>query len=167
MRAVALTISTSKSAGDGQDESGPRLETLARELGASTVERDLVADDSGLIEGRLRHWCDDERCALVLTSGGTGVSPDDVTPEATRAVLEREIPGIAEAMRLASQPHTPHWMLSRATAGVRAATLIVNLPGSPQAITQVGEALAPSLTHALTLIAGANTDHGSADHNRA
>jgi len=167
LRAAALTISTSKAAGDGEDESGPRLEALARGLGASAVERDLVADDRGLIEQRLRHWCDDERCALVLTSGGTGVSPDDVTPEATRAVLEREIPGIAEAMRLASQPHTPHWMLSRATAGVRAATLIVNLPGSPRAIAQVGEALAPSLTHALALIAGASTDHDRADHSRA
>jgi len=167
VRAAVLTISTSKAAGDGEDESGPRLEALARELGARAVERDLVADDRGLIERRLRHWCDEERCALVLTSGGTGVSPDDVTPEATRAVLEREIPGIAEAMRLASQPHTPHWMLSRATAGVRKATLIVNLPGNPRAIAQVGEALAPSLTHALALIAGARTDHGSADHDRA
>jgi molybdenum cofactor synthesis domain-containing protein len=167
LRAAALTISTSKADGDGEDESGPRLEALARGLGASTVERDLVADDRGLIEQRLRHWCDDERCALVLTSGGTGVSPDDVTPEATRAVLEREIPGIAEAMRLASQPHTPNWMLSRALAGVRGKTLIVNLPGSPRAIAQVGEALAPSLTHALALIAGASTDHDSAHHNRS
>ncbi|HLL92794.1 MAG TPA: MogA/MoaB family molybdenum cofactor biosynthesis protein [Solirubrobacteraceae bacterium] len=167
LRAAVLTISTSKAAGEGEDESGPRLETLARAIGASTVERDLMDDDRGLIERRLRHWCDDERCALVLTSGGTGVSPDDVTPEATRAVIEREIPGIAEAMRLASQPHTPHWMLSRATAGMRAATLIVNLPGSPRAIAQVGEALAPSLTHALALIAGASSDHDAADRGAA
>jgi molybdopterin adenylyltransferase len=165
LRATVLTISTSKAAGEGDDESGPRLEALARGLGANVVERDLVADDRGLIERRLRHWCDDERCALVLTSGGTGVSPDDVTPEATRAVLEREIPGIAEAMRLASQPHTPHWMLSRATAGVRAATLIVNLPGSPRAIAQVDEALAPALRHALALIAGAKPGHDPTDHN--
>lgn len=164
---MALTISTSKAAGEGEDESGPRLEALARELGASAVARELVADDRGLIEQRLRHWCDDERCALVLTSGGTGVSPDDVTPEATRAVLEREIPGIAEAMRLASQPHTPHWMLSRATAGVRAATLIVNLPGSPRAIAQVGAALAPSVTHALALIAGESTDHSCGERTRS
>ena len=95
----------------------------------------------------------------MLTSGGTGVSADDVTPEATRAVIEREIAGIAEAMRLASQPHTPHWMLSRATAGVRGASLIVNLPGNPRAIAQIGEALLAGLAHALALIAGASADH--------
>jgi molybdenum cofactor synthesis domain-containing protein len=159
VRAVALTISTSRAAGEGDDESGPGLAELARELGASAVERDLIPDDRGLIEQRLRHWCDDQGCALVLTSGGTGVSADDVTPEATRAVIEREIPGIAEAMRLASQPHTPHWMLSRATAGVRGATLIVNLPGNPRAIAQIGEALLAGLAHALALIAGASADH--------
>lgn len=159
MRAVALTISTSRAAGEGDDESGPGLAELARELGASAVERDLIPDDRGLIEQRLRHWCDDQGCALVLTSGGTGVSADDVTPEATRAVIEREIAGIAEAMRLASQPHTPHWMLSRATAGVRGASLIVNLPGNPRAIAQIGEALLAGLAHALALIAGASADH--------
>jgi molybdopterin adenylyltransferase len=155
MRAAALTISTSKAAGEGEDESGPRLEALARALGASAVERGMVPDDRMLIEARLRHWADQERCALVLTSGGTGVSPDDVTPEATRAVIEREIPGIAEAMRQASQPHTANWMLSRATAGLRGSTLIVNLPGSPRAIPQVGAALSPALAHALELIAEA------------
>jgi molybdenum cofactor synthesis domain-containing protein len=159
VRAVALTISTSRAAGEGDDESGPGLAELARELGASAVERDLIPDDRGLIEQRLRHWCDDQGCALVLTSGGTGVSADDVTPEATRAVIEREIAGIAEAMRLASQPHTPHWMLSRATAGVRGASLIVNLPGNPRAIAQIGEALLAGLAHALALIAGASADH--------
>jgi molybdopterin adenylyltransferase len=159
MRAAAITVSTSKAAGDGRDESGPRLQQLARELGAGEVTRELVPDDRQLIEARLRHWADDERIALVLTSGGTGVSPDDLTPEATQAVLEREIPGIAEAMRQASQPHTPNWMLSRATAGVRGATLIVNFPGSPRAIAQVGEALTPALAHALALIAGERVDH--------
>ncbi len=122
-----------------------------------------MPDDRALIEARLRGWADAEdvrgRCALVLTSGGTGVSPDDLTPEATHTVIDREIPGIAEAMRLASGPHTANWMLSRATAGVRAATLIVNLPGRPRAIEQVGEALAPALSHALTLIAGRRPAH--------
>jgi len=152
VRAAALTISTSKAAGDGEDESGPQLETLARELGASALARELIPDDRALIEARLRHWADVARCALVLTSGGTGLSPDDVTPEATRAVLDREIPGIAEAMRLASRAHTPHWMLSRALAGVRGRTLVVNLPGSPRAITEVSQELAPALRHALALI---------------
>ncbi len=158
MHAAAITVSTSKAAGDGKDESGPRLEALARELGATVVARELVPDDRALIEARLLRCADEERCALVLTSGGTGVSPDDVTPEATRAVLEREIPGIAEAMRLSSQPHTANWMLSRALAGVRGATLIVNLPGNPRAIDQVGDALAPALAHALALIAGPRGD---------
>jgi molybdopterin adenylyltransferase len=166
MRAVALTISTSKAAGEGDDESGPELEALARALGASAVERELIGDDRGLIERRLLHWCDEQRCQLVLTSGGTGVTADDVTPEATRSVLEREIPGIAEAMRLASRPHTPNWMLSRAIAGIRGSTLVVNLPGSPRAIAQVGEALAPGLTHALALIAGARADHDGAGVDR-
>jgi molybdopterin adenylyltransferase len=159
VRAAALTISTSRAAREGADESGPKLETLARELGATRVERELIPDDRALIEARLRFWSEQEPCALVLTSGGTGVSDDDLTPEATGAVLEREIPGIAEAMRLASQPHTPHWMLSRALAGVRGRTLIVNLPGSPRAIEQVGEALAPALAHALALIGGAPGGH--------
>jgi molybdopterin adenylyltransferase len=167
MRAAAITISTSKAAGEGEDESGPALESLARAAGATSVERDLIADDRGLIEARLRHWCRvgdglgaGERCALVLTSGGTGLSPDDVTPEATAMVIEREIPGIGEAMRLASREHTRNWMLSRATAGVCDHTLIVNLPGSPRAIAQVGEELAGALAHALAQIAGGGRDHG-------
>jgi molybdenum cofactor synthesis domain-containing protein len=159
MRAATITVSTSKAAGKGEDESGPRLQQLARDLGASEVAYELVPDDRPLIEARLLHWADDQRVALVLTSGGTGVAPDDITPEATRAVLEREISGIGEAMRQASRPHTPNWMLSRATAGVRGATLIVNLPGSPRAIGQVGEALAPALAHALALIVGERVEH--------
>jgi molybdopterin adenylyltransferase len=159
VRAAALTISTSRAAAASEDNSGPELEQLARRLGAGDVEREIVPDERAAIEARLRAWADDQRLELVLTSGGTGVSPDDVTPEATRAVIEREIPGIGEAMRLASKPHTPNWMLSRALAGVRGATLIVNLPGSPRAIEQVGEALAPSLAHALALIGDASVEH--------
>ncbi|HLH13251.1 MAG TPA: MogA/MoaB family molybdenum cofactor biosynthesis protein [Solirubrobacteraceae bacterium] len=160
MRAVAITISTSKAAGEGEDRSGPELESLARAAGATSVERDLIGDDRALIEARLRHWCDARASALVLTSGGTGLSADDVTPEATRALVQREIPGIGEAMRLASRAHTENWMLSRAIAGVRGTTLIVNLPGNPRAIAQVGEALLPALAHALALIAGERDGHG-------
>jgi molybdenum cofactor synthesis domain-containing protein len=159
VRAAALTISTSKAAGTGRDDSGPKLEQLARRLGADEVECEIVSDERPAIEARLRAWADEQRLELVLTSGGTGVSADDVTPEATRAVIEREIPGLGEAMRLASKPHTPNWMLSRALAGVRGATLIVNLPGSPRAIEQLGEALAPALGHALALIGDAPVEH--------
>ena len=168
-RAAIITISSSKAArgarGDdagsdtGSDESGPRLAALVERLGLELAGRDLIADDRALIADRLRHWADAERCALILTSGGTGLSPSDVTPEATSAVIERQAPGIAEAMRDASRPHTPNWMLSRAVAGTRGATLIVNFPGSPASIDQTGEALAGPLAHALALIAGRPTGH--------
>ncbi|MCW3030579.1 MAG: MogA/MoaB family molybdenum cofactor biosynthesis protein [Solirubrobacterales bacterium] len=158
-RAAILTISTSKAAGRGEDESGPRLATLAQRLGTEIVARAIVADDRELIEARLREWSDVERCAIVLTSGGTGLAPGDVTPEATRAVIERDAPGIAEAMREASRTHTPNWMLSRALAGTRGLTLIVNFPGSPAAIDQTGEALAGPLAHALELLAGGRGGH--------
>ncbi len=108
----------------------------------------------------LRRLVDEERCALVLTSGGTGVAPFDVTPEATRAVVASEVEGLAEAMRLASRPHTPNWMLSRGVAGVRGRTLIVNLPGSPRSVDQIGEEIAGPLGHALALIAGERPGHG-------
>ncbi len=168
-RAAIITISSSKAAraerGDdagsdtGGDESGPRLAALVERLGLELAGRDLIADDRALIADRLRHWADAERCALILTSGGTGLSPSDVTPEATSAVIEREAPGIAEAMRDASRSHTPNWMLSRAVAGTRGATLIVNFPGSPASIDQAGEALAGPLAHALALIAGRPAGH--------
>jgi molybdopterin adenylyltransferase len=152
-RAAILTVSSSRAGGSGEpDESGERLAELARSLGAEVAHRELVPDDRERIEGRLRAWADEDRCDLVLTTGGTGFSPTDVTPEATRAVLEREAPGIAEAMRAASRDHTPYWMLSRATAGIRGSTLIVNFPGSPRAIGETGEALVAALPHALALL---------------
>jgi molybdenum cofactor synthesis domain-containing protein len=160
VRAAIVTISTSKAAGRGVDESGPLLAVLAENLGATVVARELLGDDRGAIEGCLRHLCDGSGCELVLTTGGTGLSPDDVTPEATRAVLEREVPGIPEAIRAASRAHTPHWMLARPAAGTRGRTLIVNFPGSPKAIAQTGEELRPALLHALALIAGS----GAAGH---
>lgn len=154
MRAATVTISTSRAAGRGVDESGPLLVEMARSLGADEIEAELVSDDRDQIEAVLRQLCDERGCALVLTSGGTGLAPSDLTPEATRAVLDREAPGIAEAMRLESRSHTPNWLLSRAVAGTRGSTLIVNLPGSPKSIAQVAAALREPLAHALRLIAG-------------
>ena len=161
MRAALLTVSTSKARGEGEDESGARLAEFARGLGLEieVAAQEIVADDRAVVEARLIHFSDDLGVELVLTSGGTGLSPDDVTPEATRAVLEREAPGIAEAMRAASRPHSEHWMLSRGVAGTRGRTLIVNFPGSPRSIGQCGEAIAAALPHALALIAGKHPRH--------
>jgi cyclic pyranopterin phosphate synthase len=157
--AALVTVSTSKAAGQGTDESGPRLHALAERLGLDVICEEIISDDRRAIEIRLRQLSEQRRCALILTSGGTGVAPSDVTPEATLAVIDREIAGIAEAMRVASQPHTPNWMLSRGVAGVRDGTLIVNLPGNPNSIDQIGEQIGGALTHALGLIAGEDAGH--------
>jgi molybdopterin adenylyltransferase len=157
--AAVLTVSTSKARGEGEDESGPALVAFAERLGARVVGTEVIPDERALLEGRLRWWCDGGGCELVLTTGGTGFAPSDVTPEATRAVIEREAPGIAEAMRAASRDHTPNWMLSRAAAGIRGGTLIVNFPGSPQSIDQAGAALAEALPHALALLTGRAHSH--------
>lgn len=159
-RAVAavITVSTSKAAGEGRDESGPLLAALAERLGLEVEGAEVVTDDRAAIEARLRHWAG-AGCALILTSGGTGLSASDVTPEATAAVIERDAPGIAEAVREISRPHTGNWMLSRGRAGVCGRTLIVNLPGSPRSIEQVGAELEGPLLHALGLLSGAPAPH--------
>jgi molybdopterin adenylyltransferase len=159
MRAAVVTISSSKARGEGTDESGPALVEFARSLGAEIEGTEVVPDNGDEISRRLRHWSDERGCDLVLTSGGTGFAPSDVTPEATRAVLEREAPGIAEAMRAASREHTPHWMLSRAVAGIRGQTLIVNFPGNPKSIRETADSIAPALPHALALLADRETRH--------
>ncbi|MBA2765140.1 MAG: MogA/MoaB family molybdenum cofactor biosynthesis protein [Thermoleophilaceae bacterium] len=153
MRAATLTVSTSKAAGDGTDEGGPALAKFIAKLGLELVAAEIVPDDRAAIEGRLIHFADELGCALILTTGGTGFSPDDVTPEATRAVIDREAPGIGEAMRIASRPHTDKWMLSRGMAGIRGRTLIVNFPGNPPSIAQIGGELAPAMGHAFELLA--------------
>jgi molybdopterin adenylyltransferase len=159
MRAALLTVSTSKARVEGEDTSGERLTEFVGELGLEVAAREVVEDDQRAVEARLVHFCDELGVDLVLTSGGTGMTLDDVTPEATRAVLEREAPGIAEAMRAASRPHTSNWMLSRGVAGTRGRTLIVNFPGSPHSIGQCGEAIAAALPHALALLAGERPAH--------
>jgi molybdenum cofactor synthesis domain-containing protein len=152
-RAAVITVSTSKAAGDGVDESGPALEAFVSQLGVELAGSEIVPDDRDRIAASLRRWADDEGCDLIFTSGGTGLSPDDQTPEATLEVIDREAPGIAEAMRAVSREHTDKWMLSRGVAGIRGRTLIVNFPGNPPAIGQVGAELAPALPHALELLA--------------
>src|SRR4029079_1855644 len=136
------------------------LVEFARSLDAEVVATEIVPDERSKIEWGLRHYADSESCDLVLSTGGTGFSPDDVTPEATRTVIDREAPGIAEAMRAASRPHTKNWMLSRAVAGIRKRTLILNFPGSPKSIRQVGEEIGPALPHAIALLNHAEDEHG-------
>jgi molybdenum cofactor synthesis domain-containing protein len=163
MRAAIITISTSLSEGRGEDESGPALADWARDIGAEVAATEVIPDEQAKIEWALRHYADTAGCDVVLTTGGTGFGPSDVTPEATRAVIDREAPGIAEAMRAASRPHTRNWMLSRAVAGIRKSTLIVNFPGSPKSIREVGEEIGPAIPHAVALL----SDHPAAhDHGR-
>jgi molybdopterin adenylyltransferase len=159
VRAAIVTISTSRAAGRGPDESGTRLVALALRLGGEVAGREAIPDDQEFIEERLRYWADVDRCQLILTSGGTGFGPTDLTPEATRAVIEREAPGIPHAIREASRPYTGNWMLSRAVAGLRGSTLIINFPGSPASVDQAGQAIEDALGHALALIAGDDPGH--------
>jgi len=159
-RVAVLSISTSRATGgDADDLSGAELVRFAERLGGEVISVELLPDAQTNIEERMRRLADVERCDLILTTGGTGLAPDDVTPEATLEVAEREAPGLAEAMRLASREHTPHWMLARNRAVVRGRTLIVNFPGSPKAIGEAGEAIAAALPHALKLLRGDTGGH--------
>jgi len=153
VRTAVLTISTSVSRRLSEDASGPRLAELAELAGAEVEAMEVIPDDQALIEDRLHHYVDDD-VRVILTTGGTGLTPDDVTPEATRRVIERDAPGIAEALRAESVRHTPMGVLSRGVAGTAGRTLIVNLPGSPRAIEQLFGVLAPVLRHAADTLEG-------------
>lgn len=149
IRAAVITISDSGFAGQREDASGPVLEELLRDLGVVSVERTLVPDEADLIAEKLRHYADETDVNLVLTTGGTGFTSRDVTPEATRAVLDREAPGIVEAMRFLSLQKTPHAMLSRAVSGLRKRTLIINMPGSPRACREQFAMIRDALPHGI------------------
>lgn len=153
MRTAVLTISTSVSRREAEDESGPLLARLADRAGADVIGMEVVPDDLTLIEDRLHHYVDAE-ARLILTTGGTGLTPDDVTPEATALVVQRPAPGIAEAIRAESLRHTPMGMLSRGVAGVCGRSLIINFPGSPRAIEQLFAVVAPVLDHAVATLEG-------------
>ena len=156
MRIGILTISDRSARGERADDSGPLIQAFAEgQLAAQVVNVAIIPDELGLIRDTLAAWCDQGQLDLLFTTGGTGFAPRDVTPEATRAVIEREAPGLAEAMRAASLAITPHAMLSRAVCGLRGHTLIVNLPGSPKAVRENLATLAPVLPHAVQLLQGA------------
>ncbi len=153
MRAAILTISTSVAAGVNVDTSGHRLAEEARRAGAEVVATEVVADDQAEIEAALRRLSDPETgIALIFTTGGTGLTADDVTPEATRAVIDRDAPGFAEAMRAESLRHTPMGILSRGVSGIAGRTLIVNFPGNPKAVTQLFGVIAPTLSHVVATL---------------
>jgi molybdenum cofactor synthesis domain-containing protein len=153
IRVAILTVSDRAARSAAEDLSGPAIVQIVQEqIKASVTHRQIVADEQALIEAALVAWADSGEIDLILTTGGTGFALRDVTPEATQAVIDRSAPGIAEAMRAASLQVTPHAMLSRAVAGMRGRTLIVNLPGSPKAVRENLAVILPVLPHAVELL---------------
>jgi molybdopterin adenylyltransferase len=157
-----LTVSDRSVRGERADASGPALAELIRAQGWSIVRQAILPDDESAIRAALTEWADGGEVDVILTSGGTGFAPRDVTPEATRAVSQREAPGLAETMRADSLKKTPHAMLSRAVAGIRGRTLIVNLPGSPKGAIENLQTVLSVLPHAVQLLTddpGAEASH--------
>ena len=154
MRVAIITLSDSGCAGQREDKSGPVIRALAEAAGYTVAHTALLPDGVEPLAGELKRLCDGDIADLVLTTGGTGFSPRDLTPEATRAVTERPAPGIAEAMRWNSLQITPRAMLSRGEAGIRKGALIVNLPGSPKAARECLEFILPALGHGLEILKG-------------
>ena len=163
IRAAVITASTKGAMGERPDESGPAMAEMLRANNIEVVSTSLVPDDVDRIVAAIRAGIA-AGANVVLTTGGTGLSPNDVTPEATRRVIEREVPGIAEALRARSLEKTPHGMLSRGIAGSVGSVLVVNLPGSPKAVRESLEVLLPVLPHAVELLAG---ESGEAGHRKA
>ena len=153
-RTAVLTVSDRGARGEREDLSGKALEDLLRDNGFEVASRDIVPDELDEIRDTLIRWVEEEGFALIVTTGGTGLAPRDVTPQATLSVIDYEVPGIAEAMRAESLKKTPHAMLSRAVAGVRKQSLIVNVPGSPRAAVENLEVVIPALFHGLSKLAG-------------
>ncbi len=158
IRTAIITLSDKGSAGEREDESGKIVREMIEDIGASAVHYEVLPDDKTRISETLTTLSDSGEIDLILTNGGTGVAPRDVTPEATLAVIDRELPGMAEAMRAESLKKTPHAMISRAVAGIRKQTLIINLPGSPKAARENLAVILPALHHTIEKIKGDPSD---------
>ena len=158
-RAGILTISDKGAAGEREDTSGSAIRELLGSIGAAVERYEVIPDEQPRIGERLLEWSDDGDLDLIVTTGGTGLGPRDVTPEATRAVIDYEVPGLAETMRAEGLKHTPMSMLSRAVTGVRGRTLIINLPGSPKSVRENLSVILPVLPHALELLRGERSEH--------
>jgi len=153
-RVGVITASDKGARGEREDLSGPLIKELVREIEGEVIEYVILPDDQELLAKQMRYWADELSLDLILTTGGTGFSQRDVTPEATLAVADRLVPGIAEVMRAESLKITPRAMLSRATAVLRKFTLIVNLPGSPKAVKECWAAIGPTLPHGIEILKG-------------
>jgi len=156
IKVAILTLSDKGSKGERDDASGPAIEKIIKKINASIISYDVIPDDLGRIKRKLISLS--KKAELILTTGGTGVSPRDVTPDATREVINYEIPGIAEAMRMKGLKKTPFAMISRAVAGVRGKTLIINLPGSPRAVKENLSVILPILSHTIEKLHGSTKD---------
>jgi molybdenum cofactor synthesis domain-containing protein len=154
IRAAVITVSDRCARGESEDVSGAALAELLKDAGAELVAREILSDDLEPLAAALRAYAEREDLNLVVTTGGTGLSPRDNTPEATRAVIEREVPGLAEAMRAETLKKTPTAMLSRGVCGMRSGALVVNLPGSPKGVRECFAVIRPVLAHAVALVAG-------------
>lgn len=159
LRFAILTVSDRSSRGERPDASGPALAKLVQSEGWHVVKQEILPDEISAIQEMLQTWADAGEADVILTTGGTGFAPRDITPEATRAVVERLTPGLDEAMRAASLKATPHAMLSRAISGIRNRTLIINLPGSPKGATENLQAVLLTLEHAAKLLREENAGH--------
>jgi molybdenum cofactor synthesis domain-containing protein len=147
-------VSDRADSGERPDISGPALKSIIEQQGWQIIDASIVSDESGQIAHKLADWADSGKCDLILTTGGTGLTTRDVTPEATISIIERQTPGITQAILVESLNITPHAMLSRATSGIRARTLIVNLPGNPKAAVENLNIILPVLPHAIDLLQG-------------
>ena len=152
LRIAVLTVSDRSARGERLDSSGPALVALVKSLGWRVTRSEILPDDLNVLREVIALWADRGEADIILTTGGTGFAPRDVTPEATRAVIEREAPGLAEAMRAASGVKSSHAMLSRAVTGIRGKVLIINLPGSPKAAIENLQVIFPALEHAVKLL---------------